>query len=531
MININDAHQWVLKTLKKNYGGFLSPSDIDRAIHSASLDCFNQQMKLYKEIRKIPALLKTFKSKATSAPTLGIINISSADAEVFAVSVTVGGKEYPAKIVESEEDWVSRKFEDMEVNPVTKLPLNHYLQEVEVTANDQELPEDFLGLQYAYVIETATSKRYEILTPDPKSFEKKTEDQIVPDPQRPDDPLHLNRRRETYTGTEINAGGALPGNFVEPISVNITIASTGGQYEAIIVPADKFYTKQLEELVGPSNKGLEMDYMFTKTEPYALTAASNQFSDLPDNFVDHLTIFFKDAQNQLHEGDILSEHEFAERVDSAILTPDTDNPIARIVGNQIEFFPKPTGADTYNYVLSYKAFPVAERPLVKIEDDKIYMRPALQAADSVDLVYLEHPAPKRPILRVKANSFEIEPFNGTDYDYFVGFYQYPVLERPIARISNDDASSEVDVEVYPAGVDNITAYYLAKPTKPVFGYTSSNGVITYNAGTSTDLNWDERAFNLIMTRALFYLGYEIKDGEVVQIPLVRNQIEQSQDRI
>ena len=58
--------------------------------------------------------------------------------------------------------------------------------------------------------------------------------------------------------------------------------------------------------------------------------------------------------------------------------------------------------------------------------------------------------------------------------------------------------------------------YFKKPTNGVYGYTESNGVITQNQSTSTDLDWDERSFSDIVNRALTYLGFPIKDAEIIQ---------------
>ena len=60
MIAINDIHEFIKGLLKQNYGGFLSPEDIDRAVHSSSIDLFNQLIKEARETEKLPLLLKNF---------------------------------------------------------------------------------------------------------------------------------------------------------------------------------------------------------------------------------------------------------------------------------------------------------------------------------------------------------------------------------------------------------------------------------------------------------------------------------------
>lgn len=56
-----------------------------------------------------------------------------------------------------------------------------------------------------------------------------------------------------------------------------------------------------------------------------------------------------------HEGDILEEREYLDRLNSYILTPDLEHPIARIVGNNIEFHPSDAG----NFIFSYYRSPIA----------------------------------------------------------------------------------------------------------------------------------------------------------------------------
>jgi len=48
-ILIEDLHDFIRGTIKKNYGGFVSPNDIDRAINRAQFDLFDQLVKNYKK--------------------------------------------------------------------------------------------------------------------------------------------------------------------------------------------------------------------------------------------------------------------------------------------------------------------------------------------------------------------------------------------------------------------------------------------------------------------------------------------------
>ena len=233
MITIHECHDWILGILKKNYGGFLSPNNIDRAINSASTDLFNQIVKNYKETNNLPDYVKAFKKDVTTAISSGEIPITGIDSEVIAVSTIINQQEFPARIAMSDQEFNSRKYSDMEMDGIDNNPLHYYKRQ----------------------------------------------------------------------------------------------------------------------------------------EEYVLTASSSQLQDLPEDFIRHIKIFYKDGQNNLHEGDILSDREFTERLQSKIIPPITEEPIARIVNNQIEFWPKPAGTDEYTYVLSHYQYPVPERALVRIYGD------------------------------------------------------------------------------------------------------------------------------------------------------------------
>lgn len=55
-----------------------------------------------------------------------------------------------------------------------------------------------------------------------------------------------------------------------------------------------------------------------------------------------------------YEGDILEEREYLDRINSVILTPNLEHPIARIIGGNIEFHPSDAG----NFIFSYYRSPV-----------------------------------------------------------------------------------------------------------------------------------------------------------------------------
>jgi hypothetical protein len=63
---------------------------------------------------------------------------------------------------------------------------------------------------------------------------------------------------------------------------------------------------------------------------------------------------YSTVSGQRHEGDILSENDWLDRVQSSIIFPDLQNPIARIIGTNIEFYPSNAG----NFTLVYYRAPL-----------------------------------------------------------------------------------------------------------------------------------------------------------------------------
>lgn len=80
-------------------------------------------------------------------------------------------------------------------------------------------------------------------------------------------------------------------------------------------------------------------------------SGTNRF-DLPEDFSKAVNVFSLVGAKR-HEGDILTEIEFADRINSYILAPDVQNPVARIIGSSIDFYPEDAG----NFVLSYYRTP------------------------------------------------------------------------------------------------------------------------------------------------------------------------------
>jgi len=99
--------------------------------------------------------------------------------------------------------------------------------------------------------------------------------------------------------------------------------------------------------------------------------------------------------------------------------------------------------------------------------------------------------------------------------------------KPIATIYD----GKIEVAPVPGAntTFNFVLLYFRRPTDGKFEFTETNGVIsqtTANVNNSVNLDWDERSFSDIANRALTYLGFPIKDAELLQAETVidSNQI-------
>lgn len=82
-------------------------------------------------------------------------------------------------------------------------------------------------------------------------------------------------------------------------------------------------------------------------------SGSNSFN-LPVNYGRSAAIYSV-VSSIRKEGDILAENEYLDRMQSLIIPPTLSNPVARIIGKKIEFYPSDSG----NYILSYYRSPLS----------------------------------------------------------------------------------------------------------------------------------------------------------------------------
>lgn len=101
------------------------------------------------------------------------------------------------------------------------------------------------------------------------------------------------------------------------------------------------------------------------------------------------------------------------------------------------------------------------------------------------------------------------------------------LESQVIPITNDDPigimNSQNRIQLFPEQVSSGGVYYFRRPLAPVFAYTQSGRVITYNSGSSQDLEWRDSDVLNVISIALSYYGLNMSSQDVMQFAELKNQ--------
>jgi hypothetical protein len=65
--------------------------------------------------------------------------------------------------------------------------------------------------------------------------------------------------------------------------------------------------------------------------------------------------------------------------------------------------------------------------------------------------------------------------------------------------------------------------YIKRPNKPVFAFTQSGRTITYNSGSSTQMEWRDSSINNIIYRAISIGGFTLADAATTQYGDVKHK--------
>lgn len=72
-----------------------------------------------------------------------------------------------------------------------------------------------------------------------------------------------------------------------------------------------------------------------------------------------------------------------------------------------------------------------------------------------------------------------------------------------------------NIQLYPKVPQAGTVFYLCRPATPKYQYTTTGRVITYNSGTSTQLQWADKDIDDIIFVAMDFLGINLREQDVM----------------
>lgn len=163
---------------------------------------------------------------------------------------------------------------------------------------------------------------------------------------------------------EFRAGGSdillQPFKSVATLTSPYTLANQAGAEINAIRPTNE----SLPEVIVTSNDvefvnskiSEDYDHILHSQFTATINSSSSGFFSLPDDTHDVGEVFYHEYEGNRYEGQLLMDREFIDRKNSVIVPSSVTKPIARIVNNQIEFHPIPTGADIFTFTVPYRRF-------------------------------------------------------------------------------------------------------------------------------------------------------------------------------
>lgn len=84
-------------------------------------------------------------------------------------------------------------------------------------------------------------------------------------------------------------------------------------------------------------------------------------------------------------------------------------------------------------------------------------------------------------------------------------------------------ADNVFVQLWPRQGYNLECIYLRRPATPNYVFTTSGRTETYNAGSSTQMEWNDQALTVIMELAINILAENLQDQSLAQHTEIKNQ--------
>jgi hypothetical protein len=120
-----------------------------------------------------------------------------------------------------------------------------------------------------------------------------------------------------------------------------------------------------------------------------------------------------------------------------------------------------------------------------------------------------------------AKKVKVKPVTDEQWDYYHDNSVYtPTTRDPIWNFKNNTT-----IRVSPNSIASIEFYYLKRGDEPAIAFTSSNGILSYDSGSSTDFLWDDDHIINIIRIMLSYLSIEAGRSDILQYVEQKEEIE------
>jgi hypothetical protein len=95
--------------------------------------------------------------------------------------------------------------------------------------------------------------------------------------------------------------------------------------------------------------------------------------------------------------------------------------------------------------------------------------------------------------------------------------------RPVSKKAPVGVNNNATIILYPAEAQAGVITYLKRPATPVYAYTQSGRAITYDALTSTQLEFSDLYLDKIIAKTLSYLGINLNEQSITQFGMIKDK--------
>ncbi|RLD00731.1 MAG: hypothetical protein DRI46_06625 [Chloroflexi bacterium] len=499
--------------LNKERRGQVKPAEIATAIQSAERDLYAELLDLYRHKGVLSSRLLSFKASVTKTFTAGVVDVSVDDIEeITSAEFASAAGVYDAMVAQNDGQWTSRKLSDVlgpegqEINS-----LSRYIQYVTSTDRFIELPSSFLRFEGGHVTVDGDDFPIQFVTPE-QWVSRKVSD-FIDDKERPDEPFWLNIEEDLLSaGLFTEDSSPLPAGVLKMLSFDNII--DGVRYEGIVASPAQLSSVGIKDLY--EDDAIMKKHVVEVESTVSLVSGS---APLPEGFVKESGVFYVNGR----EGVILDSKAFMDRVNSTLLAPTEEKPIAKIHGGMIDVLP----ASIASITLVHYKFPNPKQPVGTIENGVFRVRP--EPTEGIYIKTLKNPSARRPIVKIVDGVAEIKPYGINPVT--IEFIAFPTEKAPIVRHYRVESTAGLDtvsrVYVRPDSLTQGELYFLRRLAVSVYAWVVYNRDYVFDEANSTDTMFGDDAVAELASKALIYMGVSKENASAAGLETMRDQAKQS----